>query len=152
MQPCDTSVLDIIQSIVLGLTLIATCAFSWHQLTLSRRALQASTVDRIFAATRDLQMRELGNPYLLKMRSGSSPPTEFDKSRYFVSIMINHYALIYDVFQLKGLPPEIWEELKHDMQDFFALPEVERMWAKVKRYHKGQFKDLVLTLHRGRNN
>lgn len=119
--------------------------FAGYQLSQARRSFQATVVSQISERSAELQWAAIKDPELLPLL-GVANPTAETKRALVLGVIINHYALVYDLWRLKGIPNHIWETFKSDLSKQVSQPDFHGRWLQLKRGHRPDFVSLVDSL------
>jgi hypothetical protein len=113
-------------------------AFTVHQVAHATRTFQASVVGQLATQSNNLQWEILKDADLRPIILGAN--TEADARRAAVmGIAINHFATIYDLHLLGGIPPGTWESFEKDLKGTLAAPAFRQRWAQLKIGHRREF-------------
>jgi hypothetical protein len=123
--------------------------FTGIQLRLARRSFQATVVGQVSDRSSRLQWDVMKDPdlqELLNIPSATSEnATAIAKLRRerALGLILNHFAHIYDLRELGGIPDEIWSAFEADLGTFVSRPEFGERWSSLKAYHRPEFVGLV---------
>jgi hypothetical protein len=143
----ENGLLAFIQAVLV----VAGLFYAGRQLKLARRSFQATVVSQISERSSQLQL-EVMKDVELQPLLGFPSAAEWNKNaigkykRALVSVMIiNHFARIYDLWQLRGIPNEIWNAFEADLQDVVTHPTFGNTWSRLKNkgWHRPDFVALV---------
>jgi hypothetical protein len=128
---------------------VAGLFFAGNQLRLARRSFQATVVSQIGERSSQLQWEVIKDPELRPLL-GFPSATEDNTAaigeykRALVSALIlNHFAGIFDLWQLGGMPNELWDTFEIDLRRLVSRPEFNNRWSQLKRGHHPKFVRLV---------
>ena len=65
------------------------------------------------------------------------------KRKLAVARIFNNFASIYDLWQLGGMPNDIWRTFEADLKLLVSRPEFTSSWANLKQFHDPKFVGLV---------
>src|SRR5439155_13049655 len=91
----------------------------------------------------NLQLEVIKDQDLRPLLNLPARPTGDDKRAAVLGLIINHYALIYDLKRLGGIPEDIWMTFEKDLRDAASGPLFRGRWAQLKHAHRPDFVDLV---------
>jgi len=116
----DSGVLGLIQTLAVVGTLYYTAGkvrvateqvkATTQGVSVAANASMGATIERLTAASRDLQLRAVADKELVPILLGKKQLTPDRKRAVFISIVMNHYATIFDLHELGQIPKEVWEQ------------------------------------------
>jgi hypothetical protein len=74
---------------------------------------------------------------------GYPNPTADSKRALATGLIVNHFALLYDLWRLGGIPTELWKTLQIDLGVTASRPGFEERWRNLRRAHRPDFVHLV---------
>lgn len=143
MQPVCLLVINWLGENFATLLGVATLGFTVWQIKRAIDAYQASTVSQIAARSEELQWRILKDPDLSELLTGNPNPTTLQQQEIAVGMVINHFATMYDLHRLGGIPPEPWTAFKLDIKATLDRPLFRKRWQQLKQYHRSDFVKFV---------
>lgn len=112
------------------------------QLGLNTKEIQRATLALVTARSEALHLRMLDDPDLQSIVTGKLTQGISEKQGWFINMLINHSAFIFDLYGPDYMPTEF----ENDMRDFFSDDAIyKRLQAKAK-YHKPAFLNYVCIL------
>jgi hypothetical protein len=127
---------------------VAGLVFAGFQLRQARRSFQATVVSQISDQSSQLQREVMKDPELQPLlgfpRTTEESAKVAERKRQLTSAQIlNHFARIYDLWKLGGMPNEIWDTFQTDLGTLVSRPEFNHRWPRMKRWHRPGFVALV---------
>lgn len=121
--------------------------FAGIQLMLARRSFQATVVGQVSDRSSRLQWDVMKDPDLqpllgIPSATAGSEIAELKRERA-LALILNHFAYIYDVWRLGGMPKQIWRTFQTDLGVLVSRPEFRGRWSRLKGYHRREFIGLV---------
>lgn len=130
-------------AVIGGLLLTAgALVFTGLQIRDARLAYQATTVSQIASQSRELIWKVMEHPEIHPLILGSNASSE-RKQSVVAGIVINHFATIYDLWELGGIPDDVWESFAIDIRDTIRAPSFQKRWNTLKKFHKKSFVEFV---------
>lgn len=123
------------QTLVVAGALLATV----YQVGQAQKAFQAATVAEISGRSDELQWRILRDEALSPLLTGSIKPDPRLERAIAAGMVINHFALLYDLRSLGGLPDQTWHSFEMDLRTTLGTPYFAERWANVKGEHDAGF-------------
>ncbi|MBI4166638.1 MAG: hypothetical protein HY508_12975 [Acidobacteria bacterium] len=109
----------------------------------SADAAKAAMLERLAAGSRELQLKTISDKDLAPLLFGEAKSTPQSKRSVMIGMVINHYALVFDLNDLGHIPKQTWDAFVADMTSFFGNPQVQRRWDQVKSQHGTRFRNFV---------
>jgi hypothetical protein len=121
--------------VILGL------GFTVYQIRHAARTFEAGVVGQLTAQSSNLQWEFVKDAELLPVITGVVPRwKEADVRRSAaIGIVINHFAAMYDLYLLGGIPDGVWKSFAEDLKATLGAPAMRQRWAQLKRYHRAEF-------------
>jgi hypothetical protein len=121
--------------------------FAGNQLKQARRSFQATVVAAITDRTSQLQWEVIKDDELRPLlgfptTTDTSKTVEY-KRALVIALIVNHYAYIFDLWRLGGVPDQVWDALKRDLRDWVSRPDFNERWSQLRQWHTRDFVDLV---------
>lgn len=140
-QANESGLLNLVQTIAV----VAALGFTAYQIAQAADSFRATVVSDISSQSAALQLEILKDPALRPILTGETPAGEAAqadaalKRGLAAGLVINHFALIYDLYQLDGIPEDVWQTFANDMAGTLRSPGFRQRWAQVKRDHRPSF-------------
>jgi hypothetical protein len=134
----DNGVFTLIQALLVFGGLV----FTGYQLRGARRSFQATVISQISQRSAELQWEAIKAPEL-QLLMGVTNPTAEAKRGLAVGVVLNHFATIYDLWKLGGLPRPVWKTFEADLRQWANQPVFKERWPQLKEGHRKDFVALV---------
>lgn len=115
--------------------------FTVHQIKHAARSFEAGVVGQLAAQSTNLQWEFVKDKELLPVIVGAVPRWKEADVRRSVAmgIVINHFAAMYDLYLLGGIPDGVWRSFSEDLKSTMAAPAMQQRWGQLKRWHRPEF-------------
>lgn len=123
--------------------------FGAEQIRQSRAANEAAVASQVTARSADLQWRILLNSNLRPLLTGGETATAAQQRQVVAGLVINHFATLFALHQIHGIPDEIWNPLVIDMRQTLSRPDFRTRWETLREYHDAGFQHFVDSLSSG---
>jgi len=134
-----------VTQLIQALLVFAGLFFTGYQLVQARRSFQATVVSQVSERSFRLQWEVMKDPELQPLL-GFSNATAEEKRALAIGLIVNHFALIYDLWRLGGIPDEVWGTFESELRDMVSNPDFVNRWTQLKQGHRPDFIDLVDSL------
>jgi hypothetical protein len=134
----DNGIFTFIQALLVFGGLI----FTGYQLRGARRSFQATVISQISQRSTELQWEAIKEPALQPLM-GVKNSTAETKRALAVGVILNHYATIYDLWKLGGLPRPVWKTFEADLRQWANQPDFQERWPRLREGHRKDFVALI---------
>lgn len=130
-------------AIVQTLGVIGGLVYAGYQLKQAKDAFQASTVSQLSERSADIQWKVLTTSDLAPLLAGGENPDALQQQGIVAGMIINHFATLFDVRQLGGIPDEAWGSFEADLAYTMSRPAFRTRWKSLKGQHNQRFVSYV---------
>jgi hypothetical protein len=134
----DNGIFTLIQALLVFGGLI----FTGYQLRGARRSFQATVISQISQRSVELQWEAIKEPTLQQLM-GVTNSTAEAKRALFVGVILNHFATIYDLWKLGGLPRPVWRTFEADLRQWASQSVFQERWPQLREGHRQDFVALI---------
>jgi hypothetical protein len=87
----------------------------------------------------ELQWKVISDSDLKSLFGLSANSSADEKARLAIGIIINHFAALYDLYEMGHIPERFWEPFKNDMERTFSHASVQERWGGLQKGHRREF-------------
>src|SRR5947209_8026968 len=112
--------------------------FTVHQIKQAAKTFKTGVVGQLTAQSSNLQWEFVKDKELLPVIVGAiAEGKEADMRRAAaIGIVINHFAAMYDLYLLGGVPEAVWRSFAVDLKASLGAPAMRQRWAQLKEFHR----------------
>jgi hypothetical protein len=138
-----------IATIVQGVVVIVSLGFVWYQLRENARLTRAANTEKLVELTSPFTLQLIQDRGMAELWVQGAHKWEtmdrVDRERYsyLVSWWLIFYANIYYQQRQKLLDKEIYAPWEHDLEEFIATQNLERLWGELKEFFQPIFVEHV---------
>ena len=130
------------------LLVFAGLIFTGYQLRLARRSFQATVVGQVSDRSSQLQWDVIKDQDLQTLlgvpsASGTETAAAVAKRELVSGLILNHFAHIFDLWQLGGMTTQVWRTFEADLIVLLSRPGFAERWSALKRFHDPMFVAVV---------